>query len=128
MFWRKQEAVSVFILGNQANSWILNISNSGNLSSISSIPISYINLLFFTHSPLVYSSFTLNSAGRVKCETTVYQRGMSKKQKVDIRNGNGGNRWQISAVWNVQNPWICLISQNKNADSFLFSPKHLLFS
>ena len=44
-----------------------------------------------------------------------------------ILKGNGGNRWQISAVWNAQNPWICLISQNKNTDSFLFSPKQQLF-
>ena len=52
---------------------------------------------------------------------------MTKKQHVTILKGNGGNRWQISAVWNAQNPWICLISQNKNTDSFLFSPKQQLF-
>ena len=44
-----------------------------------------------------------------------------------ILKGNGGNRWQISPVWNAQNPWICLISQNKNTDSFLFSQKQQLF-
>ena len=57
MFWRKQEAVSVFILGNQANSWILNISNSGNLSSIFSIPLLYRSLLFLLLIPLWYSGF-----------------------------------------------------------------------
>ena len=57
MFWRKQEAVSVFILGNQANSWILNISNSGNLSLLFSISLSYSDIQCFLLVSLWYSGF-----------------------------------------------------------------------
>ena len=34
---------------------------------------------------------------------------------------------ELETIWDVRNPWICLISQNKNVDSFLFSPKCLFF-
>ena len=41
-----------------------------------------------------------------------------------ILKGNWGNRWPLE---DVRIPWICLISQNKNTDSFLFSQKQQLF-
>ena len=91
MFWRKQEAVSVFILGNQANSWILSISNSGNLSSIFSIPLLYRSLQFLFPIPLCrgFSRITIlrqSPTGSSKLGNSLYT-------KIDRQHVGPEMRW-----------------------------------